>query len=87
MARAQYQGRGAQSSGLPAAPSGQSQTAKKERRDRCYFDSYGKKEQQATAALTLKRLSLDWKATVASGAVSRGGLTRGDPRACDHDLG
>jgi Rhodopirellula transposase DDE domain len=32
-------------------------------------------------------LSLDCKATVRIGDVSRGGLTRGDPRACDHDLG
>jgi Rhodopirellula transposase DDE domain len=33
------------------------------------------------------RLSIDWKATVAIGDVSRGGLTRGDNQACDHDLG
>jgi hypothetical protein len=32
-------------------------------------------------------LSIDCKATVQSGEVSRGGLTRGDPQACDHDLG
>jgi Rhodopirellula transposase DDE domain len=32
-------------------------------------------------------LSIDCKATVAIGDVSRGGLTRGDYRACDHDLG
>jgi hypothetical protein len=32
-------------------------------------------------------LSIDCKATVALGEVSRGGLTRGDHRACDHDLG
>ena len=33
------------------------------------------------------RLSVDCKATVLIGDVSRGGLTRGDNRACDHDLG
>ena len=33
------------------------------------------------------RLSIDCKATVAIGDVSRGGLTRGDNQACDHDLG
>jgi len=33
------------------------------------------------------RLSIDCKATVAIGDVSRGGLTRGDNHACDHDLG
>ena len=32
-------------------------------------------------------MSIDCKATVAIGDVSRGGVTRGDPRACDHDLG
>jgi Rhodopirellula transposase DDE domain len=32
-------------------------------------------------------LSLDCKATVPIGDVSRGGLTRGDDKACDHDLG
>jgi hypothetical protein len=32
-------------------------------------------------------LSIDCKATVAIGDFSRGGLTRGDAQACDHDLG
>ena len=32
-------------------------------------------------------MSIDGKATVAIGDVSRGGLTRGDHRACDHALG
>ena len=35
----------------------------------------------------VKRLSIDCKATVLIGAVSRGGLTRGENQACDHDLG
>ena len=35
----------------------------------------------------MRRLSIDCKATVKIGEVSRGGLTRGDHRACDHDLG
>jgi Rhodopirellula transposase DDE domain len=34
-----------------------------------------------------KRLSLDWKATVKIGEYSRGGLTRGDHQASDHDMG
>jgi Rhodopirellula transposase DDE domain len=38
-------------------------------------------------ATDVRRLSIDCKATVKIGEVSRGGLTRGDPRACDHDLG
>ena len=35
----------------------------------------------------VRRVSIDCKATVKIGEVSRGGLTRGDHRACDHDLG
>jgi hypothetical protein len=35
----------------------------------------------------LKRLSIDCKATVNLGAYSRGGKTRGDHRAADHDMG
>jgi hypothetical protein len=35
----------------------------------------------------VRRLSIDCKATVKIGEVSRGGVTRGDHRACDHDLG
>jgi Rhodopirellula transposase DDE domain len=35
----------------------------------------------------VKRWSIDCKATVSLGDVSRGGLTRGDNQACDHDLG
>jgi Rhodopirellula transposase DDE domain len=38
-------------------------------------------------AANVKRLRIDCTATVPIGAVSRGGLTRGDTRACDHDLG
>lgn len=34
-----------------------------------------------------KRLSMDCKATVKLGDLSRGGMTRGDNRACDHDMG
>jgi hypothetical protein len=33
------------------------------------------------------RLSIDCKATVKLGEYSRGGKTRGDPRAADHDMG
>jgi hypothetical protein len=39
------------------------------------------------ASPSIKRLSIDCKATVAIGDVSRRGLTRGDHRACEHDLG
>jgi hypothetical protein len=33
------------------------------------------------------RLSMDCKATVKIGDYSRGGKTRGDQRAADHDMG
>jgi hypothetical protein len=35
----------------------------------------------------VKRLSIDWKATGKIGEYSRGGLTRGDQQASDHDMG
>ena len=35
----------------------------------------------------VKRLSIDCKATVNIGDYSRGGKTRGDSRAADHDMG
>jgi hypothetical protein len=46
-----------------------------------------KKAAQAIDAGTVKRWSMDGKATVQLGEFSRGGRTRGDVKACDHDLG
>ena len=43
IALAQYDGRGAQSHGISAAQSGQSQTTKEDCRDRCHFRQYVKK--------------------------------------------
>jgi hypothetical protein len=51
------------------------------------FDNMKKKDQQAVASEGVKRLSMDGTATVHIGAFSRGGLTRGAHKACDHDLG
>ena len=39
------------------------------------------------ASGSVKRLSIDCKATVHIGHYSRGGLTRGDNQASDHDMG
>ena len=50
------------------------------------FDNIQTKDQAAIAHQTA-RLSLDCKATVALGDYSRGGKTRGDPHASDHDMG
>jgi hypothetical protein len=87
MARAQDDGRGAQSHGLSVAHSGQSQTAKAAQRARRHLRQQSKKDRAAAPADTLKRLRIDWKATVLIGDVSRGGRTRGDHHACDHDWG
>src|SRR4029434_4223279 len=46
-----------------------------------------KKDAQAPIVGNVKRWSIDCKATVQLGEFSRGGLTRGDVKACDHDLG
>ena len=46
-----------------------------------------KKDAQAIAAGNVKRWSIDCKATVQLGEFSRGGLTRGEVKGCDHDLG
>jgi hypothetical protein len=42
---------------------------------------------QPTDSGNVKRLSMDCKATVQIGDYSRGGKTRGDNLACDHDMG
>jgi hypothetical protein len=46
-----------------------------------------KKDQQAVLAGQVTRWRMDCKATVHLGDVSRGGLTRGEHRACEHDWG
>jgi hypothetical protein len=51
------------------------------------FDNIQQKDQSARDSEGVKRLSMDCKATVNIGDYSRGGLTRGDHQACDHDLG
>src|SRR5207245_5589611 len=71
MTLAQYDGRRAQSSGLSPTQSSQSQTTEKDCRDRGDLCQYGKKDQEATASPTIKRLRIACKATVAIGAVSR----------------
>jgi hypothetical protein len=46
-----------------------------------------KKDHLGADTAQVKRLSMDCKATVNSGAFSRGGYTRGAHKASDHDLG
>jgi len=49
--------------------------------------SIEKKDAQAMSSEGVKRWSIDGKATVKMGEVSRGGVTRGDNRASEHDRG
>jgi hypothetical protein len=51
------------------------------------FKNIEEKDQIAKSVVKVKRLSLDSKATVKIGDYSRGGKTRGDNQACDHDRG
>jgi hypothetical protein len=50
------------------------------------FENLQAKDQQAMTQNAV-RLSLDCKATVCLGDYSRGGKTRGETQACDHDMG
>jgi len=45
-----------------------------------------KEKSEANQEVGAKRISVDCKATVKLGDLSRGGMTRGDNRACDHDM-
>ena len=51
------------------------------------FENMTHKDQQAKDTGDVKRLSMDCKATVKIGDFSRGGKTRGDHTASDHDFG
>jgi len=51
------------------------------------FLPISKKDQASQDAPGVKRLSMDCKATVKIGAFSRGGKTRGEYKASDHDFG
>lgn len=51
------------------------------------FDNIQDKDQQAKDNGDVKRVSMDCKATVKIGDFSRGGNTRGDTAANDHDFG
>jgi hypothetical protein len=67
--------------------SGEGQAPKEAQRDRRDLRHYQKKDDQAVASGSVKRLSIDCQATVHIGEYARGGLTRGDNQASDHDMG
>ena len=52
-----------------------------------FFENLKKMNDEAKEDSSVKRLSIDCKATVKLGDYSRGGATRGDNKACDHDMG
>src|SRR5207245_7967546 len=83
----QYQGRGLESDGLSITQGDEGQATKEDQKDRRDLQQYQKKDAHAVASGSVKRLSIDGKATVHIGAYSRGGLTRGDNQASDHDMG
>ncbi|MCP3966116.1 MAG: hypothetical protein GY718_07145 [Lentisphaerae bacterium] len=51
------------------------------------FDNIKQKDGQQFGGGETKRISMDCKATVKIGEYSRGGKTRGDNQASDHDMG
>ncbi len=71
----------------PSTQGREGQTPKEDQRDRRHLRQHKKKDEQAVSSGRAKRLSLDCKATVKIGEYSRGGLTRGDNQASDHDMG
>ncbi len=86
-ARTEYDGRGVQSPRLPPAPRGESHTPQEDARDRRPCRPQQKKDTPTAVSEHVKRLRIAGQATVPSGDFARRGLTRGDPYACDHDLG
>jgi hypothetical protein len=68
-------------------PGGEGQAPKEEQRARRALRPYQKKDAHAVASGSVKRLSIDGQATGHIGEYSRGGLTRGDHQASDHDRG
>ena len=71
---------------LPAAPVIQGQTPKKLPQTDAIFNNVTAHDQAADDGAVL-RVSVDCKSTVKIGPYSRGGCTRGDPLAADHDMG
>ena len=90
---AQHHGRGSEPQRLPSTQGAQGQAAKETSRNRCHLYQYkGKRwnsveDENSVNGKQVKRLSIDCKATVNIGDYSRGGKTRGDARAADHDMG
>jgi hypothetical protein len=82
----EYDGRGPGPQRLPAASGARGQTPKKVPQTDAIFDNLRAKDQCGEDG-HVARLSIDCKATVKIGEYSRGGCTRGDTKAADHDMG
>lgn len=93
MTRTEHHGGGSESQRLPPAQGHQGETPKKLPETDAIFANLADQDGQPLALATpaeegqIKRLSIDCKATVKIGEYARGGKTRGDPRAADHDMG
>jgi hypothetical protein len=71
---------------VPVAPGAQGQTPKKVPETDAIFANIRERDRDSQDEAVM-RLSMDCKATVKIGDYSRGGKTRGDHRAADHDMG
>lgn len=93
LALAEHDGGGAESQRLSPAQGDQGQTPKKIPATDAIFANLAERDGQPLAGRdpdtdgSVKRLSIDCKATVKIGDYARGGKTRGDHRAADHDMG
>ena len=86
VALSQYDSSRAESDGLPIAESGASKTPKKLPATDAIFDNLHRQSARLNDG-SIRRLSLDCKATVKLGAYARGGKTRGKHQASDHARG
>ena len=93
LTRAEHDSGGAESQRLSPAQGDQGQTQKKLPETEAIFANLAERDGQPLAERDsdadgpVKRLSIDCKATVKIGDYARGGKTRGDHRAADHDMG
>lgn len=83
---AEHHGRRLEPQRVSAASGSQGQAPKKVQETDAIFANIRAKDRAAEGRRVL-RVSMDCKATVKIGEYSRGGRTRGDTQAADHDMG
>jgi hypothetical protein len=90
---AQHDGGDFEPQRLPPAPGGQGQASKKLPQTDALVTNLAEQDGKPLTGATgiaqgqIMRLSIDCKATVNIGDYSRGGTTRGNAQAADHDMG